>query len=319
MSTIAIDTPTNRNTERLTAFLSEIGASKPIDQFFAKFNAWNVFKDGMRVKDAGRQIVYPIDSAANPTVKDASDYDKYDTSASDTALIVTYPMVNKIGSLVISWEEQREVAGKDHAMYDLVEHKRNNLLKSVMRAQTTDLFASTQDSSKISSLVPTILATGAVGGLNQSTDGDWASTVTSGGSFASQGLSDMLTTYGTIVDNGAEPDVIITTLTVNNFYHLDVDPDVRYAYTPDLKAGRGFRGLEFMGATVVHDNSATSGVMYFITRENLFLSVDSAGNYSFRPFIEMPDQLGFLSKFVFRGNLICTRRKSHGKITGITA
>lgn len=319
MSTIAIDTPTNRDTERLTAFLSEIGAKKPIDQFFPKRKALEVFTKNLTIKDAGRQVVYPLNSGANPTVKDASDYDTYDPSASNTALIVTYPMVNKIGSLVISWEEEREVAGKDHAMYDLIEHKRNVLLNSVLDAQCTDLFAATQAANKISSLVPTILATGAVGGLNASTDADWASTVTSGGSFASQGMSDMLTTYGTIVDAGAEPDVIITTLAVNNFYHIAVDPDVRYAYTPDMTAGRGWRGLEFMGAKIVHDVKCTSGVMYFITSEDMFLSVDSAGNYDFPPFVEMPLQRAKISKFAFRGNLICQRRKSHGKITGITA
>lgn len=319
MSTYAIDTPTSRNTERLTAFLSEIGASEPIDNFFPKRKALEVFTKNMKVKEAGRQVIYPIDSAANPTVKDAADYDSYDPSATDTATIVGYPMVNKIASLIVSWEEEREVAGKDHAMYDLIAHKRKNLLSSVLDAQATDLMAATQVATKISSLVPTILSTGAVGGLNASTDADWASTVTASGSFASQGMSDMLTTYGTIVNNGAEPDVIITTLAVNNFYHLAVDPDVRYAYTPDMKAGRGFRGLEFMGANIVHDAKTTSGVMYFITSEHLFLSVDPAGNYTFMPFENMPLQLAKISKFVFRGNLICTRRKSHGKMTGIVA
>lgn len=319
MSVIAIDTPANRSTERLTAFLSEIGVSKPVDQFFPKRKALEVFTKNMRIKDAGRQVVYPINSGANPTVKDAADYDTYDPSAPDTALIVTYPMVNKIASLVISWEEEREVAGKDHAMYDLIEHKRNVLLNSVLDAQATDLFATTQTANKISSLVPSILATGALGGLNASTDADWASTVTAGGSFASQGMSDMLTTYGTVVNNGAEPDVIITTLAINNFYHIAVDPDVRYAYTPDMVAGRGWRGLEFMGAKIVHDVKATAGVIYFITSEDTFLSVDSAGNYDFPPFIEMPLQRAKISKFAFRGNLIFQRRKSNAKITGVVA
>jgi hypothetical protein len=319
VSTIAIDTPSNRSTERLTAFLSEIGSEKPIDQYFPKRKALEVFTKKMKVKDAGRQVVYPLNSGANPTVKDASDYDSYDPSASNTALIVTYPMVNKIASLVISWEEEREVAGKDHAMYDLIAHKRDVLLNSVLDAQCTDLFAATQNASKISSLVPSILATGALGGLNQSTDSDWASTVTSGGSFAAQGMSDMLTTYGTVVNDGAEPDVIITTLAVNNYYHIAVDPDVRYAYTPDMVAGRGWRGLEFMGAKIVHDKKCTNGVMYFITSDDTFMSVDSAGNYDFPPFIEMPLQRAKISKFAFRGNLIFQRRKSNAKITGITA
>lgn len=319
MSTIAIDTPANRTTERLTAFLSDIGEQKPIDQFFPRRKALEVFTKNMKIKDAGRQVIYPINSGANPTVKDAADYDTYDPSASDTALIVTYPMVNKIASLVVSWEEEREVAGKDHAMYDLIEHKRNVLLNSVLDAQDTDLFAATQTANKISSLVPTILGTGAVGGLNQSTDADWASTVTASGSFASQGMSDMLNTYTTIAGQGADPDVIISRRQEHNFYHLLVDPDVRYAYTPDLVAGRGFRGLEFMGAKWIYDPKSTSGVIYLVTSENMYLSVDSAGNYDFPPFIEMPLQRAKISKFAFRGNLICDRRNSHGKLTGVVA
>jgi len=59
--------------------------------------------------------------------------------------------------------------------------------------------------------------------------------------------------------------------------------------------------------------------MYFITTEDTFLSVDSAGNYDFPPFTEMPLQRAKISKFAFRGNLIFQRRKSNAKMTGIIA
>lgn len=322
MSSTAIDTA--RTNERLSAFLSEIGASEPVDNYFPRIPALKKFMESKKTINGGRQITYPIDSGSNSTVKDFSDYDIFDTAAQDTALTVVYPFVNKGGTMVISWEEIRETAGNDHRVFDLVKHKRDNLMKSMMDSLATDLFAATQSASKITSLVPAILTTGALGGLNASTDADWASTVTSGGSFATQGLSDMRTTWNTLCDNGADdPDLILTTPTVYQLYENEIDPDVRYSVAQlggKAKGGRGFGGgLEFNGVAITRDKKCTSGVMYMIPTTNCFMMVDSDGNFSFDDFVTPSNQKASIAKMVFRGNLIVNRRKSLGKITGITA
>lgn len=324
MSTTAIDT--SRTNERLSAFLTEIGASEPIDNYFPKVQGIKKFLDAKKTINGGRQILYPIDSGNNTTVKDFQDYDIFDTAAQDTALTVTYPFVNKGGTLVISWEEIRETAGNDHRIFDLVKHKRDNLMKSMLDALDTDLFAASAVSTKITNLPSAILSSGALGGLNASTDADWASTVTSSGSFSAQGLPDMRITWNTLVDNGADdPDVILTTPTIYQYYENEIDPDVRYAVAQTKMGGksvggRGFGGgLEFNGVPITRDKKCSSGVIYFIPTSNCFMMVDSDGNFSFDDFVTPSNQKASIAKMVFRGNLVINRRKSLGKMTSVVA
>lgn len=318
MSTLAIDTPANRSNERLSAFLTEIGTNMPIDNIFVRFPVLDLLMKKKKTVNGGRQILYPIDSGTNSTVKDFSDYDTFDTSAQDTARTVAYPFVNKGGTLVISWEEQRETAGQDHAIFDLVAHKRNNLMKTAMDQISTDLFAASAVTSKISSLNVMIDSTGTIGGLSQSTDSDWAASEIGSGSFVTQGLADMRTLWNTLFENGGNPNTIVTNRTIYQFYENEIDPDVRYSSAQGV-GGRGFKTLEFKGIPIIFDAKGTSGVLYMWDDENLFMMVDSDGDMAMDPFITPSNQKVSVSKLVFRANLICNRRRGTGKLTGVTA
>lgn len=318
MSTYAVDTSSVRTDERLSAFLSEIGASEPVDNFFVRRPAFDALMKKKKTLDGGRQVIYPIDSGNNPTISDFSDYDVFDTSGMDTVLTVGYPMVNKGGVLQLSWEEQRELAGSDHQIFDRLSHIRKNTVNTIMDACATDMFAASAAAKKVTPLPVTVDATGATGGLNASTDADWASTETASGSFASQGLTDMNTLYNTLINNGSMPDLIFTTQSIYEFYEKEVDPDVRYANAMGI-GGRGFKTLEFKQIPLIHDLKATSGVLYMLDSENLFYVVDSAGNFTIGPFVTPHNQEVSVAKIKLRYALVCNRRKSHGKLTGITA
>lgn len=316
MSTSAIDTA--RSDERLSAFLSEIGTNEPVDNFFVKRPVLDRLMKDRQTTDGGRQIIYPIDSGQNPTIRDFADYDLFDTTAPNTALTVVYPMVNKGGSIVISWEEQRETAGSDHKIFDLIAHRRRNAMKTIMDAYASDVFAAAQDPLKITALPLAILATGSVGGLSQATDADWAATVTASGSFAAQGLNNMRTLYNTLSNNGQSPDTIVMTQAIYEFYEAEVDPDVRYAMAQGV-GGRGFKTLEFKGIPLIHDLKATSGVIYMWNSENLFMIMDSEGNFATDDFQTPTNQKASIAKIYARGNLVLNRRKSTGKLTGVVA
>lgn len=317
MSTAAIDT--SRTNERLSAFQSEIGSSEPIDNHFDRTPFLKEFMNKKKMIDGGRQILYPIDVGANTTVRDFSDYDVFDTTAQDTAYTVVYPFVNKGGTTVISWEEIRETAGSDHKIFDLIKHKRDNLMSTIMNSLETDLFAASQASTKIQTLAIVVdSSSGSPGGLSASTESDWAATETASGAFSTQGLSDMRTLYNTLVDNGGMPDMIFTTLDVYQFYENEIDADVRYS-TAQGTGGRGFAKLEFKGVPITSGNACNSGVLYMLDSKNTFFMVDTDGNFSSDDFQTPVNQKVSVSKTYFRGNLICNRRKSNGKLTGITA
>lgn len=322
MSTAAIDLQSSRSTERLTVFLSEINAGDPVDNRFVERPVLEALMKNKKTVDGSRQKMIVIDQGENNTVKDFSDYDTFDLVDQDTAMPLIYSMVNKGGALVVSWEQEREVAGSDHATFDLIKHKRNNLLNTIMDKYASDLFASSQVASKITTLVTGIDSTGSVGNLSQSTSADWASTETASGSFASQGLADMRTTYRTIVQNGAVPDLVVSTVTEHGYYEKKIDPDVRYVFSGDAikTGGRGFPTLSFMGMPWIYDAKATAGVIYLITTKNCYFLMDSAAPFgTFDPFMLANNQKAKSSLCYGRGNLIIDRRKSHGKLTGVTA
>lgn len=317
ISTLAIDTPSNRSNERLTMFLTEIGADKPIDNYFDDHPAWDLLMSKKQMKTGGRQIGFPINSGENPTVQDFADDDTFIIEVPDTALWVAYPYVNKGGSVVVLEEELRETDGADHKVFDVLEHRRETLLLTVFDKYSTDLFAASQVAGKINSLNTIIDSTGAVGGLNQSTDADWASTETGSGSFASQGLADMRTLYNTLRVNKSKVDAIVTTQTVYEAFENEIDPDVRY---DTVQVGeRGFTTFKFKGVPIIFDADCTSGVLYMWDSRYLFLSCDTGWNFDFEPFMTSFEKKLRASKFANRCNLVTTNRRTAGKLTGITA
>lgn len=318
-STLAVDTPANRVGDRLTAFLSKIEESEPVDNFFNRYVTIDHLKENAKVGTWGRQCWLPIDSGENSTVQDFADYDVFLTTPQSTAMSVGYPMVNKGGSVAISFEELQETKGSDLKVYDLLKHKRSNLLKTVMKKCNADLYATTAVAGKIEPLPVVIDSTGTAGSLSQSTDSDWASTETASGSFAAQGISDMTTMLNTLWLKKSVPTIIMTTQSVHEYMEKELSADVRYM-VGDLQTGvRGFEGLKFKGVKLAFDGDCTSGVMYFINNENLFLAIDSDANFSFDPFIQPYNQRAQVALFSVRWALICNSRRAHGKLTGISA
>lgn len=317
MSTVALDTA--RTTERLSAFKTEIGATTPIDNIFDKNFTLDAMMKNKRMKDGGRQILYPIDSGTNSTVGYFSDYDVFNTSAQDTALTVVYPYINIGGTIVISWEEMRETAGNDHKIFDLVKHKRNNVLETIADTLNGDLYNATITTGQINSITATVDSTGAIGGLNQSTDSDWASVEdASTGSIASgTGITEMNNLYNDLITNKSKPDTIITTQALYEQYEAYMDVDVRYSNTR-MAVNRGFKNLEFKTIPVIFDQDCTSGVIFMLDSNTLFITIDSGGNFAVDDFKEPVNQKAFVAKAYARLQLVCTKRNGQGKITGAT-
>jgi len=316
-STVAVDTSSTRNSDRLTAFLSEIMNDEPIDNKFVLLPTLDHLRSKARIKNGGRQIWTPIDSGVNSTVGYYSDYDPFDVSAQSTALSVAYPYINIGASVVISEEELRETAGSDHQVYDLIKHKKNNCLMSVLDQVNADLFAASQVAGKVNTLAVQIDSSGLCGDLNASTDADWAAVENAGGVFTAQGYDDMVTMYNDLKANKSRPSAIITTQTVHELYELELNPDVRYGSAKEA-GKRGVLELFFKDVPLLWDDDCTAGVMYFINNNHLYMCIDSAQNFSFDPFAKPVNQKAQVALFSARFNVVCDKRKAQGKITGIS-
>lgn len=316
MSTTAIDTA--RTSERLSAFLSRIEHSMPVDNIFEEIPFWDAMWKKKKMIDGGRQQQIPVDTAQNTTIQSFSGYDTFSTVPQDTARTAVFAYVNKGGTVSISWEEMRETANDDVRVFDLVAHKRNNAAASMRDALNVDAFAAAPGAKDINSLPFLITTTGTVGGINSATATWWRSQEqTAVGAFTTNGLTAMRALWNSIRRQGhGNPDVLLTTQTVYEAYEAELDVDVRYADASKL--GRGAESLSFHKQPLFFDADMTAGEMYFLNTKHISLKVDTDGDMKFGEFQEPTDQMVFTSKFAFRGQLIIDARRAHGRLTGIS-
>jgi len=317
-STVAVDTSATRNTERLSAFLSELYSADPSDNYFDRYPTIDRLQKSRKVGAFGRQIRVPIVYDKSPNMARAGNYDLVNTSGSSLVRDVVYAMKNIFSSINISWEELREIAGNDHMAIDRLKIKRAVELKSLAKFLNEDLFASSVVGTAIQSLATVVDSSGSAGDLSQSTLSAWAAhEVAHSAAYEAGAYAEMLGIVNDIEEKGGRTSWIVTTKDIYESCENSFDVDVRYAGA-DGTVNRGWTGLKFKQKDLFFDSDCTSQAMYFIDSDHLQLCVDSDGDARFADFDEPHDQWAQSAKFVWRGQVICDKRNAHGKITGIS-
>ena len=82
-----------------------------------------------------------------------------------------------------------------------------------------------------------VSASTTAGGLAPASFPWWVSTVTTGGSFAGQGLDDMRSTMNTVTFSNDKPDICFTTQDIFEFYEKSLQPQARYSQMKVADAG----------------------------------------------------------------------------------
>lgn len=316
MATYAIDSA--RTSERLSAFLSEIAESKPVDNYFTKVQTLEFFWGKKKVKNGGRQLIFPIGTGEGGNLGWGSDYDVVPTTGSDNARTVGYAYKSLRDSIVISKEELRETAGDSHKIFDLVDFKREKVLMAMKDKLNKHFYKASPGANEMESLATIVKATGSVGGVSNSDYSGWASSAnTTVGDWATNGMAALRDAFSTLQDNKARPDAIFTTAAVYNAYEANIDVDVRYTDVPS-RGNRGFKTLSFREVPLIYDADCTSGAMYIVDSDSIYLAVDSAGMMNPEPFQKQINAFVQVSLVEARLLLACTSRRSNYLLSGIT-
>lgn len=204
-------------------------------------------------------------------------------------------------------------------MIRLLESKATQAEMSLRDTLSVDAFSDgTGNSSKtLTGLQAIVSTTTTLGGLNPTTYTWWQSTVTSGGSFAAQGVSDMRTTYNSLSYGNDKPDFIVTDQTTFEYYEAALQPQERYVNTKAADAG--FMNLTFKGVPITFDRDCTSGYMYMLNSRYLSFTTHRDADFSTGPFVTPVGQDVSTAMILFQGNLTTNNRRMQGVITGITA
>lgn len=267
--------------------------------------------------DGGATIVTPLMYAKNTTAQFYNGYDQLNTQPQEGFTTAQYKWKESAVSISVSNREENVQNQGEAAVLNLVNQKINQAEMSIKDLINTALYASSPASTEINSLATLIDATSEIGDINSTTYSWWQSLVTTSGSFAAQGRSDMLTTYNTLVVRGAAPNFIVTTPTVHSYYEGSLLPQLRFQGNDSADAS--FGKLKFKQIPIFFDTACTAGAMYFLNSDHIQLYVSSGNNLKQTEWVKPANQTAKVAQIILALQLATNNRRRLGKMVSITA
>ena len=243
--------------------------------------------------------------------------DVLNNTQGNTLTMIEYKWQNMYEPIQITRDEERQNSGDAHKILDLVGTKISLSEKAIRDRMDQALSTPVGEANNLIDL-ETLVAAGTLGTIAGATDTFWQATVTASGAFATQGLSDMATaTYA--VSSAAEtdnPTIYLTTKTIFKKFEDTRLPLERISNT--MSANAGFTNLTFKGKPLVYGNYISSGLLFGLNMNYIYLAVDSATDLITTPFITPTNQTVKVAYILWRGNLLTNNRRRNFKLTGIS-
>lgn len=271
-----------------------------------------------RVEDGGESIREQLLYGMNSTANSYSGYGILDTTPQEGLTIARYNWKQYDVSITISGLEERSNSGESRIL-NLLESKTRQAEMSLKDRLSRNAFGDGTGNAglDLTGLAALVSASSTLGGLAPGTYDWWKSTVTSGGSFAAQGLADMRTTFNTLSQGNDRPDFIVTDQATYEYYETALQPQERYNDT--RVANSGFTSLTFKGVPVLFDRDCTAGYIYMLNSQYLNYVVHGQADLAIQPFIKPTNQDAKTAHILLQANMTTGNRRKLGVITGVTA
>lgn len=230
---------------------------------------------------------------------------------------------NAYEPIQLTRDEERQNSGVEHKILSLMGAKMKSSELAIADRLEQALSTPLATSNNLIDL-ETLTGTGQLGSVSGSTVTAWQSTVTTSGAFATQGLSDMTTaTYAVSASSQVDnPTIYITTKTIFQKFEQTRLPLERITQTRNDEGGgyanAGFTNLVFKGRPVVYGNYVSSGTMFGLNMNYIYLSVDSMTDMITTDFLTPVNQTVRVAYILWRGQLWTSNRRRHFRLTSIT-
>jgi len=298
--------------------------SKLVDNIFKKHALLDHLRQngGTKTYDGGRQLVAPLMYGTNSTVKTFSGTDELDVTYQDgiDASEWTWRYYNV--AITFTLEDKSKNRGKSQIV-NLLKSKIRQAELSLAERLNTDLFTGTDADKEVLGLDTIIGTTTEVGGISGTSYAWWRSTVNTDAEAVT--FADMRSTKNScnLGNGGSNVSIIITTqaLYEKMFALLTATYSFNQIITKESRrmADASFEVLEFEGVPVTYDESATSGVIYFINKDNYKLGILDGYDFVSIDKGQPANQHVDVAHIVFAGAAYTDRRASLGKHTAKTA
>jgi hypothetical protein len=249
-----------------------------------------------------------------------------DTTPSDTVRPSSLNYRHYNSTITVSTTDELMNRGEE-ALSSLVAFETENSVRSLADLVGTHLYAST-NATQVADLDDHI-GTGTHQGLSSTTYPTWfsrglsargtavASVSFTSGSFAVQGLDDMIVCWNNASEGAVQPHGIFTTYSVFGFYEASLQPQQRFQNT-DMANG-GFTQLAFHSAPVFPDSKCNSGSLYMLNFDVFKIHCLAGAEFDATPFIDAQDQEAKTSKILLKCNTGVADRRFVNAMRSITA
>lgn len=292
------------------------------DNFFTKIPFFDFLrkKGQMQTVDGGERIIEHLLYAANSTARSFSGYTNIDLTPQEGITAAFFTPREYDVSVVISRREKQQNAGAAKII-DLVQAKTLQAERSLFDLMSQHAFAA-QSGTNLDGLQTLVSnAANTCGGINESTEAWWGpNRNTTAYTASAPAFKDgLINTFNTCQLEKGDPDIIVTTQSIWEGYHAQVEDQGRFRLDKDNAAlGFGIKALGFMGVPLVWDGDCGANRVYILDSDTIKLQVYKGADFDVSAFQSPIDQHAFAKSFYWMGNMTINNRRANGIMTNVT-
>lgn len=279
--------------------------------------AWLMIKKRV-TEEGGATIVRSVVFGSNSTASFYASDDILDTTIQDNFTSAQFQWRQAAASIIVTGRIALQNAGRAQVI-DYAKAQIDNALASLKETIDIKLFSSAQTGSNITPLPAAITNTGTYGDINGGTNTWWQSTLTTSGSFAARGLSDLRTAWDNVAIRmpAGGPDLLLSDQTSYEAYEATLVPTVRYS---DVSMGDlGFQNLQYKQAIWTWDPNTGSGLIFGLNSKALELVQHQDRLFTLSKWVKPLNQDLEGAQVFWAGELTSNNRRKHFQLTGVTA
>ena len=282
----------------------------------------------LRVVSGGERLRIAIDAAKNSTAKSYSDLDPLDVTRQQTQTSAFYAWKEYSTSVVISGREKNINKDSQSKLFDLLQGRLNNAVKSLVDTITTGIYSDgtgngSKDITGLEAIIETAPGTTAYASVPVANTA-WRNKFKTGVGAGAVNLLPNLRLISNQASQGSEgadssPNLYVTTRSIHESYEASLQPQARYQMS-NMAADGGINTLTFRGQPFIWSDYCSSSTVYVLNLNHLYLFVHEDAN--FQPSgegLQKPiNQNSGVDQMFFMGNMLCDNRRKQGKLTGVT-
>jgi len=262
----------------------------------------------------------------------AGPWDTHNVAPDDNVRLAEANWIHASGALTVT-DYDKGVNRGPEAMDNFIADQTESVMLSLVDQVGEALQTTASAANAITSLDTLISASGTVQGLATGSYSNYssrgisargtapASVSFASGSFAARGISDMRTCFNNASEGTIQPNIVVSTYDVHQFYEGALQPLERFQGAVNT-ADASFQALAFRGTPVVASPNTPSGYLWMLRvgDDGVKVVILDGFDFDFAPFKDGSNQETHVSELQLKAQLVIKNRKfGSNKLTGITA